>query len=126
MTRVAYTSCRICAGQCGLRLELDEAGQVVAVRGDADNPVTLGDACSKGISLPEAHRHPDRLLHPLKRRSDGQFVRIGLRQALDEIAERLGTILADGDVDAVAGFRGTMNYSNLAANHLLPEWLRCL
>jgi anaerobic selenocysteine-containing dehydrogenase len=126
MTRVAYTSCRICAGQCGLRLEIDDAGSVVSVRGDEENPVTLGYACSKGITLAEAHRHPDRLLHPLKRGPDGRFVRIGLGHALDEIAAVLREIIASDGPDAVAGFRGTMNYSNLAANHLLPEWLRCL
>jgi anaerobic selenocysteine-containing dehydrogenase len=126
VTRIAYTSCRICAGQCGLRVELDEAGGAVSVRGDEENPVTLGYACSKGITLTEAHRHPDRLLHPLKRGPDGRFVRIGLEQALDEIAAILRGIIAGAGPDAVAGFRGTMNYSNLAANHMLPEWLRCL
>ena len=93
MTRVAYTSCRICAGQCGLRLELDEADRVVSVRGDEENPVTLGYACSKGITLAEAHHHPERLLHPLKRGPDGRFVRIGLEQALDEIAATLREII---------------------------------
>ena len=125
MTHAAYTSCRICAGQCGLRLEIDDAGRVVSVRGDEENPVTLGYACSKGITLAEAHHHPDRLLHPLKRGPDG-FERIGLEQALDEIAALLREIIAGDGPDAVAGFRGTMNYSNLAANHMLPEWLRCL
>ena len=126
MTRIAYTSCRICAGQCGLALELDDTGSVTSVRGDEANPVTLGYACSKGITLPEAHRHTERLLHPLKRSADGRFVRIGLEQALDEIAERLRSLMDASGPDTVAGFRGTMNYSNLAANHLLPEWLRCL
>ncbi len=126
MTRIAYTSCRICAGQCGLRLELDDHGQVTSVRGDEDNPVTLGYACSKGITLPEAHRHPERLLHPLKRQPDGSFVRIGLQQALDEIALQVRKIRSNAGSDAIAAFRGTMNYSNLVANHMLPEWLRCL
>jgi anaerobic selenocysteine-containing dehydrogenase len=126
VTRVAYTSCRICAGQCGLRIELDDKDRVLAVRGDEENPVTLGYACSKGITLSEAHSHPDRLLHPLKRTADGRFVRIGLGQALDEIAATVREIMTSAGAEAVAGFRGTMNYSNLAANHMLPEWLRCI
>ena len=56
MSRVAYTSCRICAGQCGLRFELDEAGAGHVSARRRANPVTLGYACSKGITLPEAHR----------------------------------------------------------------------
>ena len=126
MTRTAYASCRICAGQCGLKLEIDDNGRVVDVRGDEENPVTLGYACSKGITLPEAHRDPARLLHPLKRQPDGRFESIGWDQALDEIAARVRSTIDRHGAEAVAGFRGTMNYSNLPANHLLPEWLACL
>ena len=54
MPQVRYASCRICAGQCGLRIEVDESDRVIDVRGDDANPVTLGFACSKGISLPDA------------------------------------------------------------------------
>jgi anaerobic selenocysteine-containing dehydrogenase len=126
MTTVRYTSCRICAGQCGLQLELDGAGEITSVRGDPENPVTLGYACAKGITLPEAHRSPDRLLHPLKRQPDGSFARIGFTQALDEIAAQMRDIIATSGAESIAGFRGTMSYSNLVANHLLPEWLRCL
>jgi len=126
MTREVYTSCRICAGQCGLRIELDDGGRVTAVHGDKDNPVTLGYACIKGLTLHEAHGSPERLLHPLKRRPDGSFERIALAQALDEIAAGLRTLIAESGPDAVAGFRGTMNYSNLVANHMLPSWLRSL
>ena len=61
---------------------------MVSVRGDEENPVTLGYACSKGITLAEAHHHPERLLHPLKRGPDGRFVRIGLEQALERKAEK--------------------------------------
>jgi anaerobic selenocysteine-containing dehydrogenase len=124
--RTAFTSCRICAGQCGLRFELDDAGEVIRVRGDSDNPVTLGYACRKGITLHEAHRDPARLLHPLRRQPDGRLVRIGLKQALDEIASRLKVIIAESGPDAVAGFRGTMSYCNLTANHMLPAWLASL
>jgi anaerobic selenocysteine-containing dehydrogenase len=126
VTRIAHTSCRICAGQCGLQFEFDDDGTVVSVRGDEENPVTLGYACSKGISLAEAHRHPDRLLHALKRTPQGTFERIGLERALDEIASSIRQIVGESGADAVGGFRGTMNYTNLVANHLLPEWLRCL
>ncbi len=126
MPRVKFASCRICAGQCGLRIELDDRGQVIDVRGDAENPVTLGYACSKGITLPEAHSDPSRLRHPLKRTASGSFERIGWEQAFDEIAARVRELTDRHGPEAIAGFRGTMNYSNLVANHLLPEWLACL
>src|SRR6059036_3657055 len=89
----AITSCRICAGMCSLRLTRDAAGRVASARGDKANPLTRGYACIKGLQLPSAHASPDRLLHPLKRLSDGRFVRVGLDEAFDEIAERLRKLI---------------------------------
>ena len=99
---------------------------MVGARGDKSNPQTKGYACIKGLYLHEAHNSPDRLLRPLKRQPDGRFEPISLEQALDEIAARVRTIIQDHGADAIAAFRGTMNYSNLSANHMLPEWLRAL
>lgn len=124
--REVISSCRMCAGQCGLRLSLDDAGRLVSIRGDHANPVTRGYACIKGLTLDEAHASPDRILHPLKRMEDGTFQRIPLEQALDEIAERMRAIIERLGPHAVAGFRGTMNYTNFLANALLPEFLRAL
>jgi anaerobic selenocysteine-containing dehydrogenase len=120
------TSCRICAGMCSLRLARDASGRVVSARGDKSNPLTRGYACIKGLQLPAAHASPDRLLHPLKRLADGRFVRVPLDEALDEIAQRLRALIADHGPDSVAGFRGTMNYSNQTANTMLPAWLAAL
>jgi anaerobic selenocysteine-containing dehydrogenase len=123
--REARSFCRICAGNCALLLEV--AGErIVAARGDKSNPLTHGYACIKGLHLHDAHNSPERLLHPLKRQPDGRFVRIGLEEALDEIAERLRALLAHNEPDCVAAFRGTLNYSNPVANQMLPDWLRAL
>ncbi len=126
MTTEAHTACRICAGACSLRLTLDDSGKVVAARGDKDNPVTRGYACIKGLHLHDAHNSPERILHPLKRQPDGSFARITLDQALEEIAHRLQSLMAEHGAESVAGFRGTMSYSNLAANHMLPDFLAAL
>jgi anaerobic selenocysteine-containing dehydrogenase len=120
------TSCRICAGMCALRLARDASGRIVSARGDKSNPLTRGYACIKGLQLPAAHASPDRLLHPLKRLVDGRFVQVPLDEALDEIAQRLRALMAEHGPDSVAGFRGTMNYSNQTANTMLPAWLAAL
>ena len=122
----AITSCRICAGMCSLRLARDAAGRIVSARGDKSNPLTRGYACIKGLQLPAAHASPDRLLHPLKRVAEGRFVRVPLDEALDEIAERLRGLIDAHGPDSIAGFRGTMNYSNQTANAMLPAWLAAL
>jgi len=126
MPSEAIASCRICAGMCSLRLTRDAAGRIVAAHGDKANPLTRGYACIKGLQLPAAHASPDRLLHPQKRLPDGRFVRVPLDEALDEIAERLRQLIDAHGADAVAGFRGTMNYSNQTANAMLPAWLAAL
>lgn len=122
----AVASCRICAGQCSLRFALDDNGAIVGTRGDKANPVTRGYACIKGLTLAEAHNSPDRIIRPLKRRPDGRFESIALTTALDEIAAAIDQILARDGADAIAGFRGTMNYTNSLANHMLPDWLAAI
>ena len=119
-------SCRICAGQCGLRFTLDEDEKIIQIRGDKRNPVTRGYACIKGLTLHEAHYSPERVLHPLRRTKDGSFVRVPMAEALDEIAERMSAIIASHGPDAVAGFRGTMSYSNSIMNQMLPDWLAAM
>lgn len=121
----ARSFCRICAGNCALLLTVAD-GRIVEARGDKSNPLTHGYACIKGLHLHDAHNSPERLLHPLKRQPDGRFARIALEEALDEIAERLRTLLARGEPDCIAAFRGTLNYSNVVANQMLPDWLRAL
>lgn len=121
-SRVVKTFCGICAGMCGLNITLHDDGHVTDIRGDMDDPLTAGYACIKGLQLPEAHRSPERLLRPLKRRDDGTFGAIGLEQALDEIGAKLKLILQRDGADAIGAFRGTLSYSN----YMLPSWVRAI
>lgn len=123
VVRTVPAACRICSGQCGMLFDLDQAGRIVGTRADRNNPVTRGYACIKGLTLADAHYSADRLLHPLKRQPDGSFQRIAAEQALDEIAARLRVIIDRDGADAVAGFRGTMNYTDSLACHALPGWI---
>ena len=126
VTTEAVASCRICAGQCSLRFALDATGAIIGARGDKANPVTRGYACIKGLTLAEAHCSQDRILRPLKRLPDGGFAPIALATALDEIAAGVEAIIARDGPDAVAGFRGTMNYTNSIASRMLPDWLAAI
>lgn len=119
-------SCRICAGQCSLRFMLDETDRIIQIRGDKANPITRGYACIKGLTLHDAHYSSDRILYPLKRQADGNFQRISLAAALDEIAASINSILDTDGPDAIGGFRGTMNYTNSIANQMLPDWLAAM
>ena len=109
-----------------MRIALDSAQNITAIHGDPANPLTRGYACIKGLTLAEAHRSPERFLHPLKREPDGSFKPIAMADALDEIAVIVARTIGEHGPDAVAGFRGTMNYTNSLANHMLPAWLAAM
>jgi len=104
--REVKSFCRICTGGCGMVLKVDDEGHIVDIRADEDHPMTKGYACFKGLQAEEAHHGPARLLHPLKHQPDGSFERIGLEQALDEIAEKLRPWYESGDRDAIGLFNG--------------------
>ncbi len=96
--------CRFCHVFCGLEVDVDD-GRVVAVRGDRDNEVTRGYTCSKGRAEAERIHHPDRLQGARRREGDA-FHAVDREQALDEVAERLGDIVARHGPDAVAVYTG--------------------
>lgn len=118
--------CRICFGFCGLVVRTDDNGRVVEVRGDKDHPLTQGFACSKGVSSGELHNDPARLLHPLKRLPDGSFVRIGIEQALDEIAERLKTSIVEGGPNSHAIYQGMGGSLNAGVRGVFKGWLKLI
>ena len=87
------TVCVLCSHNCGLRVDVAD-GRIVAVRADESSPISKGYICNKGFSIPHYVRHAQRVEHPLKRRADGSFERIGWEQAIAEIAAKLSAIRA--------------------------------
>jgi anaerobic selenocysteine-containing dehydrogenase len=85
------TSCVCCAQNCGLEVNV-EHNRIVRVRPDRDNPRSQGYVCRKGLKVAHYQHNADRLTTPLKR-TDSGFASISWGQALDEIAEKLGTIV---------------------------------
>ncbi|MEZ4332288.1 MAG: molybdopterin-dependent oxidoreductase [Myxococcota bacterium] len=107
MPRETHPSiCRFCHANCGILVELED-GRPVRVTGDRANPAYHGFTCAKGRRLPDQHAHPDRLLHSQKRRPGGGFEPIASEQAMDEIAERIGELVAKHGPRAVALYPGT-------------------
>lgn len=125
-TREEVSFCRICPAHCGLRLTLDDNDKVLKVIGDKSNPLSEGYVCFKGLQIEEAHHGPTRLLHPLKKLPDGSHVRIGLEQALDEIAQRMGKIIDRDGPNAIGGFSGNGAVYNHVTFSLFPQWLKAL
>lgn len=85
--------CILCAQNCGLELEI-ENNRIVKVRGDKDNPRSLGYCCQKGVKIAHYAHNGDRLHYPLKKAGD-RHVRISWEQAIGEISEKLLSIKED-------------------------------
>jgi anaerobic selenocysteine-containing dehydrogenase len=94
-----------------------EDGRITKLRGDPDHPVTRGFLCGKVARYLDREYSPDRLLYPQKRvgeKGEGRFERISWDEALDTIAERLGSIAREFGSEAILpySYAGTMGLLN--------------
>ena len=85
------TGCVLCAQNCGLEVMV-ENNRIVKVRGDKSNGKSRGYVCRKGMNIANFQHNADRLKYPLKK-VGGVFERISWEQAIDEIAEKLKTVV---------------------------------
>ena len=85
------TSCVLCAQNCGLLVQVED-NRIAKVKGDPNNPRSMGYLCRKGLNIANFQHHDDRLTKPLKKTEDG-FVEISWEQALREIGEKLRSIV---------------------------------
>lgn len=95
--------CASCDIACQLRAEV-RSGRVTRVKSHP-NPLLRDNICMKGIYAPKAFAHPDRLLHPLRRRGErgaGQWERVSWDDAMAEIAERLERVVERHGPEALA------------------------
>ena len=104
MSETHYRTCSLCETMCGLIIEHD-AGNIISVKGDPDDPHSKGHICPKGVAIQDLHNDPDRLRQPIKRMGN-EWVQIGWEEALDEVAQRLVEIQAKQGRDAVASYWG--------------------
>ncbi|WP_424949888.1 molybdopterin oxidoreductase family protein [Deinococcus sp.] len=114
VTRDVLLTCPLdCPDACRLKVTLargaDGTERMTKVGGDPDHATTRGFACAKTVHYPARQNHQSRPLYPMKR-VDGELVRIGWAQALDEIAQRLRGILATSGPSAILPYHyaGTM------------------
>ena len=90
------TTCAYCGVGCGISATVT-GPRSVTIKGDPAHPANNGKLCSKGTYLGETVGMEGRLLHPM----------IGDRQArwdeaLDEVAGRMRSVIAEHGPDAVA------------------------
>ena len=78
--------------------------KLIAVKGNADHPMTRGGLCVKLNDYEKRHYHPDRLLYPMKRvgpKGTKQFERISWDEALDTIVDKWQAIIKEHGPQAI-------------------------
>ena len=104
--------CSSCDGFCPLAAKVED-GRVVKVT-TREHPFFKDVICMKGAYAPKSFAHPDRLLHPLKRkgeRGSGEWQRVSWDDALDDIATRLQRVVDQYGPEALAVAASNANIS---------------
>jgi anaerobic selenocysteine-containing dehydrogenase len=117
--------CRFCPAACGVLVEV-VGGQVSAVRGDPEHPVTRGFTCPKGRHLATLHLEPTRFVAAQRRTAVGRLEPVETATAVGEVAARIGAIVAEHGPDAVGLFIGTQAYSGTLTIPWATAWLQAL
>lgn len=92
-----------CPDSCGVKVGVED-GRIVSITGDAEHPITQGFLCGKVNRYAERVYSPNRVLTPLRRagaKGEGKFTPISWDDALDEIATRLKSIVAEHGGEAI-------------------------
>ncbi len=122
------TVCPYCGVGCGMVLHV--AGErVVRVSGDKAHPANFGSLCTKGSTVEQTLRSPDRLRFAQRRRTGGStpdLERVPMDVALQTVADRLHGIIAVHGPDAVALYvSGQLSTeAQYVANKLCKGFLR--
>jgi anaerobic selenocysteine-containing dehydrogenase len=91
MTEWLKSACVLCAQNCGLEMKIEE-GRLVKVRPDKTHGRSKGYICRKGVNVAYHQYSKGRLTEPLKRVGE-RFEPISWTQAIDEISDKLSSLL---------------------------------
>ncbi|TFH08064.1 MAG: hypothetical protein E4H14_07190 [Candidatus Thorarchaeota archaeon] len=104
-----YSACALnCPDLCAYVVQV-ENGKITRLQGNSDHPYTLGRCCPKGYAHVLRMYSDDRLLHPLRKQSDGSFKRISWELALKEIARRMSDAKKNFGPESVGIYSGSGN-----------------
>ncbi|MQA13087.1 MAG: molybdopterin-dependent oxidoreductase [Pseudonocardiaceae bacterium] len=108
-----------CPDTCAMLVTVED-GRATEVRGDPEHPFTRGGLCVKVNNYTDRVYSEGRVLHPLRRvgpKGSGRFEQISWDDALDEIATRFRSVIAEHGPEAIMpvsylGTEGILNGLN--------------
>lgn len=119
-----YRTCTLCEAMCGLAIEHDQ-GRITAIRGDADDVLSRGHICPKGVALMDLDTDPDRLRRPLIREGT-TWREVGWDEAIACAVRGIQRVQAAHGRDAVAVYNGNPTVHSLGAMLFVPPFVRAL
>jgi anaerobic selenocysteine-containing dehydrogenase len=126
MKTLVHAACpHDCPDACGVLITVED-GRATRIQGDPNHPVTRGFLCAKVAKYLDRVYSPDRVLYPMRRiaakgaastQRNEVWQRIPWDEALDEIAERFRSIIAEFGSEAILpySYGGTLGALNGAS-----------
>ncbi len=113
------SACILCECNCGIEIRLGSNGRSFErIRGDKEHPASKGYTCEKALRLDHYQNgRGERVLNPLRRRSDGTFEEVDWDTAVREVAERLGTVRDEFGGDKIVYYGGGGQGNHLCGSY---------
>ncbi len=118
-----FRTCHLCEAMCGVVIE-HEAGQILSIRGDKEDPLSRGHLCPKVMGLKDLHEDPDRLRHPVKR-VGAEWEEISWEEAFASIEANVKRIRREHGPSALGVYVGNPTV-HTPALLLIPPFIHAL
>lgn len=103
------TACpRNCYSTCSFRVQV-ENNRIKRILPYSQNLATPEGPCIKGLSYIERAHSAQRIIHPLLRKSDGNFIQITMDEAFNRISKSISEIKKKHGPQSILWYRGSGN-----------------
>lgn len=109
-TIIKKRACHLCEAVCGVDIHLQD-NQIVAIKGDKDDPLSQGHICPKAVALQDIHNDPERLRGPVKRNGK-EWQEISWDEAFDLVVSKVAGTIAEHGANAVGVYAGNPSVHN--------------
>lgn len=123
-TSIHFRTCHLCEAMCGLEMTVSE-GQICSIKGDKQDPFSLGHICPKASAIADIHQDPNRLRGPVKRVGE-DWVEISWDEAIELVASSLEQVRAKHGDSGFGVYLGNPSVHNYGILTHGPQLLKAL
>jgi len=123
--RVVRTACNLCQNMCGALVHV-EAGRIVRVEGDPENPHSLGHLCARGLASYMAVYSPQRIVRPRVRTNpakglgvDPRWKTVSWEEAISLVGDRLREVLEKVPLESNPNRIIFLTFDHWSRNHMV-------